>query len=208
MSLARIYTTQKSRKVWTCSKCRREIPVGSKVLSFAVGFRGFEQKRCGDNPTCYPTRGERESSLLAEIYDAADGIDLGSAESLDDLTNAVQEVIDACESVASQYQDNEMFEINYELQERAEMVEAAGEQLSSWADDLEDEPDENEERFNEEECGSCQGSGTTENDEANCDDCDGRGYLAAEESFEDAHDAWLEEAAQAAQQAIDEMELP
>lgn len=208
MSLARIYHTKKSRKVWTCSKCQRQIPVGSPVLSFAVGFRGWEQRRCGDNPACYPAPSERESSLVSAVYAAQEGVDLDSCQSLEDIENVLEEVASACDEVADEYEGNEMYDVNYDLQERAETVRSAGEELRSWTFDGEDEPEETDERFQDEKCEACDGHGTTENDEANCDECGGTGYLGDREVFEDVHDEWLNEVRSAAQEAIDNMELP
>lgn len=181
MSLARIYVTKKSRKVWTCGKCRTELPIGSTVLSFAVGFRGVEQKRC-DKPACYPTRAQRESSMVAEVYDAQDSFSPDEAQTLEDLETAVQEVADACSSVASQYQDNPMYDVNEDLQERVSTLEAAESDLGSWADSLESEPEPEkpEDEMTPEE-------------------------LAA---FKAEHDEWIESARQAAREAVDGVELP
>lgn len=139
MSLARLYHTKKSRKVWHCSKCGREIPVGSPVIGFAVGFRGFEMKRCGDNPKCYPRPSERESSAVATVYAALEGIDLEGCNTLEELREAVEEVASACHEVADEYEANEMYEINYDLQERADMIRSAGEELESWESGIEDD---------------------------------------------------------------------
>lgn len=141
MSLARLYTTQKSRKVWTCSKCRTELPVGSKVISFAVGFRGREQRRCGDKPGCYPKPSERESSLVASIYAAQEELDLSACESTVDLESALEDVAGACDEVADEYESNEMYDVNADLQERAEAVRNAGDELRNWSPD-EEEPQE------------------------------------------------------------------
>ena len=182
MSIAKLEYVKKSRKVWTCSKCREEIPIGSKVIGFAVGFRGYDQKRCGDKPECFPTYSERESSMVAEIYGAQESMDLGACESLDDLENAVQDVIDACESVCDEYESGEMYDINEMLQERVDILRSAGEELQGWADALDDEPEW--EGFREE-----NPDGT-------------------EEEFQVAHEEWLDAAREAANEAINNMEMP
>lgn len=177
MSVARIYPTTKSRKVWTCGSCGTVLPIGSPVLSFAVGFRGYDQKRC-TKPECYPSLSQRESSAVATVYAAQENFDLGSCTSLDDLVNAVQDVADACDEVADEYESNEMIEVNQDLQERADTVRSAGEELEGWDADLDEEP--------------------TEDDE---DEDEG-------EDFDTRHEAWLDEARAVAQEAIDSMELP
>lgn len=178
MSLARVLTTKKSRKPWTCSKCRREIPVGSPVLSFTVGFRGWEQKRCADNPSCYPTLSERESSRTADIYAAIEGVDLSSCDSLEDLESAREDVANACSEVADEYESSEMYDVNEQLQERAEQIRAAGEELEGWEPEREAPEEEDEDSWN------------------------------GNETFEEAMDEWLEEARSSLQDAIDSLDLP
>ena len=143
MSQARLYFTKKSRKVWNCSSCHEEIPVGSPVISFAVGFRGWEQKRCS-KPGCYPTPSQRESSLVATVYAAQENADIASAGCLDDLYAIRDEIADACDEVADEYESNEMYDINYDLQERAEAIRSAGDELRNWEPEN-DEPEEDPE---------------------------------------------------------------
>lgn len=209
MSLARIYTTKGPvRKAGLkCGKCGAEIRKGvDRRLTFAVGFRGWEQTRCL-KPECYPTMAERESSNVSTVYSAIEGTDIDTLESLEDLESYRDEIVAACEEVADEYESNEMYEINYDLQERADQVRSAGEELEGWSPDN-DEPQE-EDFSTDEECPDCNGHGTTENDEADCETCEGTGYLGEqEESFEDAHAAWLEETRDSLREAIDSMELP
>lgn len=178
MTIARIYTTQKSRKVCTCGKCGTEIPKGEKVLHFSVGFRGYEQHRCAKQE-CFPKPSERESSAVAAVYAVQEETDFSSLTSYDDITAAVEAVAEVCEEVASEYESNEMYEINYDLQERAEQIRSAGEELLSWDADIDEEPNE--------------------------EDIETWGEHA---TFEDAHGAWVEEAQDAARGAVDGMDLP
>lgn len=178
MSLARIYTTKKVRKDWTCGKCGAAIRKGvDGRISFAVGFRGWEQTRC-TRPECRPTRSELESSAVATVYGAIDGTDLSSIDNQEDFESVRDEIVAACEEVADEYEQNEMYEINYDLQERAEMIRSAGDELESWEPEN-DEPVEDD--FDEDE---------------------------EEQTFEEAHDEWVEETRDSLQSAIDEMELP
>lgn len=179
MSLAKLHITEKSRKEWTCRSCGDKIPKGSRVIRFTVGFRGAPQERCSKTE-CYPQPSERESSLVAEVYAAQENVDFSEAKSRDDIDAMIQDVVDACESVCSQYEDNPMFDNNYDMQERTDQIRSAGEELENWSDGIEDEP--------------------TEEDWAQL-------YEEAE-SFEEAHDTWLDAAREAAQDAVNEMELP
>lgn len=181
MSLAKLHTTEKSRKEWRCGSCGDVIPKGSKVIRFTVGYRGRPQERCS-KPECFPKPSERESSMVAEVYAAQESVDFGSADSREDIEAMLQDVQDACESVASQYEENPMFESNYDMQERAEQIRSAGDELENWADSLEDEPEENEQDY-----------GAFENEE---------------NPYQAAHDAWMEEARSAAHEAVNNMELP
>lgn len=149
MSVARVYTSKRTRKEWTCDKCGDKIPVGGSRRYYSVGFRGFERTRCV-KPECMPLMSELESSLVADVYAAQEGVDLSTCNSLEDLQAALQEIADACEDVASQYEDNPMYEINYDLQERADMVRSAGDELSNWdGADLDEEPEEDTDEHDE-----------------------------------------------------------
>lgn len=198
MSLARVYKTQKVRKDWRCGKCGAEIKKGvDGRLSFAVGFRGFEQSRCL-KPECYPTLSERESSAVASVYAAQESVDLNSCESLEDVEAVLEEIASACDEVADEYESNEMYEINYDLQERAEQVRSAGDELRCWSWDGDDEPEA------EAECGECDGTGEIEDGQERCEHCGGGGMV----DNSDAREEWLQEMRESAQEAIDSMEMP
>lgn len=180
MSQARIYTTKGPvrKDGLVCGKCRQPIRKGiDRRRTFAVGYRGYEQTRCM-KPECTPTRSELESSAVAEVYSVIDGIDFSSLETREDLESARDEVAEACENVASEYEGNEMYDINYDLQERAERIRSAGEELANW------EP---------------------ENDEPDEDDKD---TWDEHETFEEAHDAWLDETRDSLESAVNDMDLP
>lgn len=182
MSIARVHTTKKSRKVWTCGSCRTELPIGSPVISFSVGFRGSEQRRCL-KPECYPTRSQLESSAVSTVYAAIEENNVDSATTYEELIAIRDAIVEACEEVASEYESNEMYDINYDLQERAETIRSAGDDLSTWEPDSE-EPDIAEE-----------GEG---------DDEDGEPVGESAES----HDDWLEEARESLRDAIENIDLP
>lgn len=177
MSQAKVHRAAKARKVWTCGKCGATINVGEPVLSFSVGFRGREQRRC-DKAECYPTRSERESSMVASVYDAVDNVDWSSAETEDGLKDLMCEVAEVMREVASEYENSGMFERSEDLQERADMLGSAADRLESW------EPSEN--------------APNPEDPET----------WAEYPSFEAAHESWILQARDEAQQTTDEAEIP
>lgn len=165
MSVARVYI-QKARKAWSCNKCGKTIAVGEERRTWAVGFRGRKQNRCMDCPA--PLTSELESSAVADVYAAIEGVDFDSATCKDDLNEMISDITGAIDEVASDYESNEMFEKNYDLQERAEVLQSASSELFGWDDSLGDEPEENDEGYDE----------------------------------------WMDEARQAAKDAVDGLELP
>lgn len=175
MSLAKLHITEKSRKIWRCRKCGVEIPKGSRVIRFTVGFRGRPQERCS-KPECYPLPSERESSLVADVYAAQESVDFSTAQSKEDIDNMIQDVISACEEVVGQYEENPMYDNNYDMQERADQIRSAGEELENWSDSLDDEPEQ--------------------------------GEYERDEDFEIRLEEWMVEARDAAESAVNDMELP
>jgi hypothetical protein len=163
MSVARV-NIQKARKAWTCNKCNRVIPVGQERRTWAVGFRGAKQNRCMDCPA--PQMSELESSMVSDVYAAIEGVDFDSAGRIEDLQAMIDDVIAAIDEVASDYESNEMFDKNYDLQERAEILQSASSELYGWADSL------------------------------------------SEDDSEGPFQTWLDEARQAAKDAVDNLELP
>jgi hypothetical protein len=141
MSLARVYTVQKSRKEFTCGSCGTTIPKGSKVHHFSVGFRGRTQHRCELH---YPSRSTLESSLVAPVWDALDTAEAGLSDctTTEDFENLLQEVVDSLDEVAGEYEQSEMFERNPELQERADTLNNSSSELQSITFD--DEPEEDD----------------------------------------------------------------
>ena len=88
-------------------------------------------------------------------------------------------MVDALEEVQQEYEQNEMFEINEDLQERADMLESAASELGSWDASLDSEPE--------------------------ADDYHGPD---AADRYEEDHEAWLSEVKETAQDAINNIELP
>lgn len=142
MSQARVHRAKKARKEWKCGRCGTIVRVGEPVLSFSVGFRGREQRRC-DKVECVPTREELESSMVAPVYGAIDGTDWNSFDSVEDLQTALQDIADAMREVAGEYEGSEMFDKNEDLQERASLLNEAADSLEGW-EPSESEPQEDD----------------------------------------------------------------
>lgn len=176
MSLARVYTVKKSRKEFTCGSCGKTIPKGSTVHHYAVGFRGRPQHRCGEHP---PSRSDRESSLVAPVWDALDTAEAGlsDCDTAEDFESLMTDLAGAFTEVAGEYEDSEMFERNQDLQDRAETLNSTASELESVSFD--DEPDASDEEA-----------------------------YPTEEAFQNAHDEWVEEQRDKAQQAIEAAEVP
>lgn len=180
MSLAKLNHIGRVRKPGTCEKCKVEIKVGDPAIRFAVGFRGMTRTRCTKHE-CFPKLSERESSLVADVYAAQEDADVSGAGSLEELHQIRDDMVTAIQEVAGQYEDSEMFEKNPDLQERAETLNSAADELENW------EPEDEEPNVDGEEWTI----GITKYDE-----------------FDAAHEAWLETARESLQGAIDDMDLP
>lgn len=171
----------RSRKDAECGKCGAQIKKGvDRRLTFAVGYRGFERTRCM-KPACYPKPSERESSMLATVYAAQEENDVHGCETYDDLIQCRDAVVEAIREVASEYEGNEMYEVNEDLQERVSTLESAEQELESWEPEG-DEPTEDEDEWS----------------------VDGDDY----DTFEEAHDAWILAARESLDTAINDLELP
>lgn len=146
MSLAKIYNVKKVRKQWTCGKCKDTINVGEPAVKFAVGFRGRTQVRCSKRE-CFPKPSERESSLVAGAYAAQEDVDVESATSLEDLENIRNDVTEAVREVAGEYEQSEMFEQNYDLQERADILNSSADDLEGWEPGDEEPEDQDSDEY-------------------------------------------------------------
>jgi hypothetical protein len=175
-----VHQVKRVRKPWTCEKCKAEIKVGDPAVKFAVGFRGRTRVRCSKSE-CFPKPSERESSLVAEVYSAQEEAGVDSAETLEDLYSVRDDVAQAAREVAGQYEESEMFEKNYDHQERADTLNSAADDLEAW-EPIEDEPNEDD--------GQCT--------------VDGEDY----DDFQEAHAMWFDATRQSLSEAINDMELP
>lgn len=182
MSLAKVNQIGRVRKAATCEKCGDAINVGDGAVKFAVGFRGRTRVRCTKSE-CFPKPSERESSMVSSVYAAQEEADIDGAGSLEELEQVRDDVANATREVAGEYEASEMFEKNYDLQERADMLNNAADELENWTPD-QDEPED--------------------------DDTEGPWQYGENEydTVEEAHEAWLTDARDSLREAIDGMELP
>jgi len=141
MSLAKVNQIGRVRKPGKCGKCGQEVNVGDPAVRFSVGFRGFVQTRC-TKTECYPKPSERESSLVSGVYAAQEDADLSTAGGLEDLETARDDVVTAIQEVAGEYENSEMFERNMDLQERAETLNSAADELEGWEPEQEEPTEE------------------------------------------------------------------
>jgi hypothetical protein len=118
------------------------------------------------------------------VYAAQEEADLDGAGSMEDLEQIRDDVVAAIQEVAGEYEDSEMYEKNYDLQERAETLNSAADELEGW----EPEDEAPEEESNE----------------------DGVWEYSGEEydTLEEAQAAFLNDARESLRTAIDGLELP
>lgn len=182
MSLAKLHHIKSVRKPGVCGSCGGEIAKGDGAIRFTVGYRGVKRVRC-TKTGCFPKPSERESSMVADVYAAQESANFEGTTSIDEIRENLEAVAEVADSVADDYESNEMFERNPDLQERADMVRSAADELRNW--EPEDEEPEHDDWFEDP-------------DHADADERD----------FEIACQEWLEAARQSAKEAVEGMELP
>lgn len=199
MSQAKIHIIKKAQKPQgKCQVCGVEINPGDPYRFFVKGFRSkFKNVRCM-KVECTPTRGQRESSMLADIYDAQDAFNADDIMTVDDATSALEEVASVARELGEQYREagtnpNTGIEFNMDNIERAETLENAADELESWSFEGDDEPEACEVHKEDEENDVNR---AMPDEDGDCPDC------------QDIYDQWLEELREAVRSAVDEMELP
>lgn len=159
MSIAKVeYVAHAAKDQGRCEKDGTLLPKGGPYRWYTVGYRSkVRHKRCM-NPQCTPARSELESSLLAEVWAGQESAEaalhgLGAAPGddpasvMDDAQQALQNLVDALDSVASMYREqDEHFGGggSTDSAERADNLEAARDELADWQADS-DSPEECEE---------------------------------------------------------------
>lgn len=199
MSLAKVTTVEKARKdQGHCGRCKTPLPAGSPYLWFTVGFRSsFKQKRCLD-PKCFPSRSERESSKLAQIWDAQDSFDVSTATTIEEIEQAVHDVGEQFAEVAQEYHDaaeDQNGNIwNEEAQERGDTLESSADELTGWSYDEEYSPcDDHAEKVDSDDP---EFEVTDEGPQYDCEACS------------DAWDTFIDDAKDAAESAVNDAETP
>lgn len=180
MSQAKVYSVGAARKdQGKCGNCSTPILVGMPYRHFTVGFRSRnKQVRCMKS-SCTPTRAQRESSRLSEIYEVIDAASFDDCETAEDIRGVLDEVAQAARDLAQEYADasvnpNTGAVFNADAEERGQNLEAYADELDSW-DEPGDEPEKPED----------------ENDEI------------AMAEYEEKYGEWLQEAKDSAQDVLD-----
>lgn len=143
MSQARVKAVAKAQKdPGKCEKCGVELTKGDAYRWFKVGFRSrYKRIRCM-KPECTPTMAERESSMMAGVYEAQDEVAgqlrAAAVGDLDAIRTAMEDYSSAVEEVAQQYHDAaEAFGGQGENEERAEILDDTVSEIQSIEIDVE-----------------------------------------------------------------------
>lgn len=143
---------------YKCGKCGDEITPGTEYLFWLPYFRSNAKSVRCTKPACYPRPSERESSLMAEVLIAMEAAEDTFAHAptgdIDSIRQALDDVGEACQSVALQYREAaEHFGGYGENAERADELEYVD---MSW-DPSAEEPDGCDEHpdGHEEGCDDC-----------------------------------------------------
>lgn len=135
-----------------CPEGQQVIGPGDEYLKWSFRYGGTHV-RCVLHP---PRRSELTQSKMSEVYASIEGAeeDIRKAESIEEVTGAIESVSETTQEVAMEYSDAaEAFGGEGENAERAEELESWGSDLDSFYpdedDDLEEIKSEAEELLNE-----------------------------------------------------------
>lgn len=176
----------------TCSRCSATIEVGMPYKYTETYNRTIV--RCAACPV--PQVWEYSSSLsarVAEIIYNAENDDGDPEEMRDNLATAVRELADEKEESAQNMEDG----FGHETGPSQELRDIA-EQLSSWADDIEQLEIPGEPEPEETECEECDG------DDPECKACLGSGRVTPESPTDEQMEDWRSEAREAVLEAAGE----
>lgn len=188
----RVSTADKAQPLpnLTCDRCGKEIRPGDPYRWYAVGFRShFKRVRCTD-AKCTPRPSELESSQLSEAYAAQEAAEdelraLRDGDPEDDASSVRSAIETAAEGIrecAQLYRDAAEASptglvFGEDLNERADDIEAAADELDGFY------PDD----FDEDSVGACSDHEEVQDD---CDDC----QAAVDEAQREWWDGVLDEA--------------
>jgi hypothetical protein len=183
--MAQTHTVKAAQKAQRCNTCGQPIEVGQSYKWFKMKLaRGGVKKSY--HPGCNIPPSHRTTSRMGQIWDAQEVASNGifGAESLADIEAELQSFAEAVRSVGEEYTesaDNIESGFGHETFQSTELRER-GEALDSWADDLENWEFTGDEEPDEE-------TYEPENED--------------DDTFEDAHQAWLDNVQQEASGEVD-----
>lgn len=199
-----------------CGKCGTTIEVGQPYKWIEPHGRG-QLVRCAACPTWQVW--EYSSSLSARIAEIQYNNDPSGVELNEpgDMTAWAADAASAARELAEEKEEsaNNMEEgFGHETSASAELRDVA-EQLSAWADELENLEELELPTGEEEDCEQCDGTGEidtpidggAESRNEPCAECNGTGRVEGEEPTEEQMDEWREEAREKMQEALDSVQL-
>lgn len=173
--MPRVHTRTKAArgKPYTCSRCGQPIEPGQEFYYWDFRYGGTRRIHKDHG---YPRPSQLTQSAMGEVYAAIEAVEdlIADVEwSLEDATQAVQDVYDIAEQVKSQYEEAaEHFGNAGPSQERADELEGWMDQVESL--DLSEWEDAATREASGEalECEECSGHGRV-----TCADCEGGGEV-------------------------------
>lgn len=158
MSVQKLEIVRKARKdQGRCGRCGKPLPAGSAYQYWYPGFRSTQKiVRCMD---CTPRPSERESSLASSLLAAQESFEdnVDNLESVEDIEAAVQEVAEACQELATEYESalDGWENGNEQLQEKVDHYTDQSNEIDGWSWEGADQPDLCEDH-EDEDCPACQ----------------------------------------------------
>jgi hypothetical protein len=139
----------------TCTKCGDVVPKGSPYCYFKPGFRGRAKVRRCMKPECHPTRSERNTSKMGEVYAAQEDAETtirsltwSDEASFDEQVNDIEEALNAvaeqADATAEEYDEALQAAPVLEgtVQEKIDALTDYSSELTSWqADEPGPEPE-------------------------------------------------------------------
>lgn len=184
MSQAKIWVVKRAQKdQGKCGHCGITLPPGVPYRHFTVGFRSRSKNVRCMKVECSPTRAERESSKLAEIYAAIDDASFDGCETTEGIKSVLEQVAEVARGLSEEYAEASVNQntgavFNVEAEERGQTLEAYADELESWDPD-EEEPEKPED----------------EDDEK------------AMTEYEELHGVWVDAAQNSAREALEETDF-
>jgi len=189
---------------YTCDSCGKEIEVGTpyKHITPKSGpYGGRKRTRHESCPTWQVW--EYSNSWSARIAQATHDFDISSAETVEEVQSALEDVAAAIKELAEESREtaSNIEEGFGHPTSQSEEAEQRADDLDGWADEIEtaDIPDLPEPE--EIDCQNCDGTGEVETaavltgestEVETCEECNGMGQVTPEEPTEEQLDEWRE----------------